>query len=164
MMLGIFSCAFYPSVCFLWRNVYLGVLPIFWLGYYYYYYFNIKLLKLFVDFEYYFHVITSFTNAFFHFVGCSLTMVSFPVKKFLNLIWSYLLMLVFISFSLRYSSKKMLLWFIMFSLPFRYLIIFELIFVYGVEVCSNFSFFVPVPYWFEDCSFLAYLEIWVQDA
>ena len=27
-----FSCACWPSVCFLWRNVYLGLLPIFLLG------------------------------------------------------------------------------------------------------------------------------------
>ena len=25
----IFSCAYWPSVCLLWRNVYLGLLPIF---------------------------------------------------------------------------------------------------------------------------------------
>ena len=29
MMLSIFSCASWPSVCCLWRNVYLGLLPIF---------------------------------------------------------------------------------------------------------------------------------------
>ena len=28
-MLSIFLCACYPSVCFLWRNVYLGLLPFF---------------------------------------------------------------------------------------------------------------------------------------
>ena len=31
-MLSIFSCAYWPSVCLLWRNVYLGLLPIFQLG------------------------------------------------------------------------------------------------------------------------------------
>ena len=31
-MLSIFSCAFWPSVCLPWRNVYLDLLPIFWLG------------------------------------------------------------------------------------------------------------------------------------
>ena len=31
-MLNIFSCACWPSGCHLWRNVYLGLLPIFWLG------------------------------------------------------------------------------------------------------------------------------------
>ena len=29
MMLSIFSCALWPSVCLLWRNVYLDLLPIF---------------------------------------------------------------------------------------------------------------------------------------
>ena len=32
MMLSVFSCAFSPSVCLLWRNVYLDLLPIFWSG------------------------------------------------------------------------------------------------------------------------------------
>jgi len=31
-MLSIFSCVCWPSVCLLWRSVYLGLLPIFWLG------------------------------------------------------------------------------------------------------------------------------------
>ena len=30
-MLNIFSCASWPSVCLLWRNVYLGLLPVFFL-------------------------------------------------------------------------------------------------------------------------------------
>ena len=32
VMLSIFSCAFWPSICVLWRNVCLGLLPIFRLG------------------------------------------------------------------------------------------------------------------------------------
>ena len=31
-MLSIFSCAYQPSVCLLWRNVYQGLLTTFWLG------------------------------------------------------------------------------------------------------------------------------------
>ena len=31
-MLRIFSCAYWPSMYFLWRNVYLDLLRIFWLG------------------------------------------------------------------------------------------------------------------------------------
>ena len=31
-MLSIFSCAYWPPVCLLWRNVCLGLLPIFWFG------------------------------------------------------------------------------------------------------------------------------------
>ena len=32
---GIFSWAFWPYVCFLWRNTYLDLLPIFWLGWFF---------------------------------------------------------------------------------------------------------------------------------
>ena len=39
-MLSIFSRAFWPSVCLLWRDVYLGLLPIFWLAF-----FDIELLS-----------------------------------------------------------------------------------------------------------------------
>ena len=31
-MCSIFSCAFWPSVCLLWRNVYLSLPSIFWSG------------------------------------------------------------------------------------------------------------------------------------
>ena len=31
-MLSIFSCVFWPSECLLWKKVYLGLLPISWLG------------------------------------------------------------------------------------------------------------------------------------
>ena len=31
VMLSLFSCAYWPSVCPLWRNVSLGLMPIFWL-------------------------------------------------------------------------------------------------------------------------------------
>ena len=34
MMLNSFSCASWPSVGLLWRNVYLGLLPIFGLGFF----------------------------------------------------------------------------------------------------------------------------------
>ena len=45
VMLSIFSCVCWPSVCFLWRNVYLILLPIFWLGS-----FDMELHELFVYF------------------------------------------------------------------------------------------------------------------
>ena len=44
-MLSIFSYAYWPSVFFLWRNVYLGVLPIFQLGCFF-----VELYELFVYF------------------------------------------------------------------------------------------------------------------
>ena len=34
VMLSIFSCAYWPSVCLPWRNVYSGLLPIFQLGFF----------------------------------------------------------------------------------------------------------------------------------
>ena len=37
-MLSISSCAFWPPVCLLWRNVYLGLLPIFWLGWFWFWF------------------------------------------------------------------------------------------------------------------------------
>ena len=39
MMLSMFSCACWPSVCLLWRNVYLGLLPIFFFKFYLFIYF-----------------------------------------------------------------------------------------------------------------------------
>ena len=42
-VLSIFSCAFWPSVCLLQRNVYLDPLPIFWLGCF----FDIEVCELF---------------------------------------------------------------------------------------------------------------------
>ena len=32
VILSMFSCAFWPSICFLWRNVHLDLMTIFWLG------------------------------------------------------------------------------------------------------------------------------------
>ena len=48
-MLSIFSCAYCSSVCLLWRNVSLGLLPIFWLGCLFF--FVIGLYELFVCFR-----------------------------------------------------------------------------------------------------------------
>ena len=46
-MLSILSCVFWPSLCLLWRNAYLGLLPICGLGCLF---FDIELHKLFVYF------------------------------------------------------------------------------------------------------------------
>ena len=67
-MLSIFLCAFYPFVCLLWRNVYLGLLLIYW-------------TELFVFFltlscMNYLYILeinpldASFSNVFSHFVDC----------------------------------------------------------------------------------------------
>ena len=44
-----FSCACWPSVCLLWRNIYLSLLPIFWLGCFGFFFF-IELYELFMYF------------------------------------------------------------------------------------------------------------------
>ena len=55
MMLSIFSCAFWPSVCFLWRNVYFELLPLFdWVVCF----FDIELHELFV----YFVIVSSYND------------------------------------------------------------------------------------------------------
>ena len=46
-MLSIFSCAYWPSACLLWRKVCLGLLPTFWSGCLF---FVIELYELFVYF------------------------------------------------------------------------------------------------------------------
>ena len=44
-MLSIFSCVCYPSVCFLWRNVCLGLFPTFWLGCLFFWYWVVRKWK-----------------------------------------------------------------------------------------------------------------------
>ena len=43
MMLSIFSCACWPTICFIWRNVYSGLLPIFKLGCFLFFVFAVDL-------------------------------------------------------------------------------------------------------------------------
>ena len=99
--------------------------------------------------------VVSFANIFSHSEVCLfvLFMVSFAVQKLLGLIRSYLLIFVFIFITVGGGSKKMLLCFMsksvlsLFSSKsfavsgfiFRSLIHFELIFVFGVRECSNFT-------------------------
>ena len=78
-MSNIFSLAFLPSVCLLWRNVFLDLPLIFWGGFF-------------------FLLVELFANIFSHSVGCLLVlfMVSFAVQKLLSLIGFHLFMFVFI--------------------------------------------------------------------
>ena len=104
-MLSIFSCASRPPVCLLWRNVYLGLLPIFRLGCMScLYILEIKPLS-----------IASFANIFSHSVGCLfvLFMASFTVPKLVSLIRSHLFIFVFISIALGDWRKKTLIRFIL---------------------------------------------------
>ena len=65
--LNIFSCAFWPSVCLPWRNVYLDFPSIFWLGVLFVFY--IELCELYI-LEMNPLSATSFTNIFFHSIHC----------------------------------------------------------------------------------------------
>ena len=96
IMLSIFSYACWLSVCLLWRNVYLGLLPILWLGCLgvlilscmtCFYMLEIKALS-----------VTSFANIFSHSVVCLfvLLIVSSAVPKLLSLMRSRLFLLLFV--------------------------------------------------------------------
>ena len=110
-MLSSFSCASWPSVCLLWRNVYLGLLPIF---------FKNHIVFLILSCMSCLHIldinplsITLFANIFSHSIGCLFIflMVSFSMQKLLSLISPHLLIFAFISFVLGDRSKKILLQF-----------------------------------------------------
>ena len=143
---------FWPSVCLLWRNVYLDHLPIFdWAicAFFFFFFFScmscsyileinpLLLLHLQIFSPIWWAVFSSF-------------MVTFVVQMFSNLIRSHLF-----SFYFHYSVwwiKKILLQFVsrnalpMFSsksfivsgLTLRILIHLEFIFIYGVRECSTF--------------------------
>ena len=103
---------FRPCVCLLWRNVYLDLLPIFWLGCLF---FDIRATWAVCIFWRLINplLIASFANIFCHSVGCLfvLFMVFFAVQKLLSLIWSHLFIFVFIFITLGGESKKILMWF-----------------------------------------------------
>ena len=85
-MLSIFPCACWPSVCLLWRNVCVDLLPIFnWVDI-----FCIELYELFVYLEIQSLSVSLFANIFSQSVGWlfSFFMVSFAVQKLIYLIWS----------------------------------------------------------------------------
>ena len=99
-MLSIFSCAYWPSVCLLWRNVCLGLLPIFWLGY------LVFLLLSFMDCLYILEINSLsailFANTSSYSVGYLfiLLMFSFAVQKLISLIRSHLFIFAFASIAL----------------------------------------------------------------
>ena len=63
-MLSIFPCVYWPSVCLLWGNVYLGLLPIFLLGVLFF--LVVEWLELFVSLEIKTLPVTLFANIFSH--------------------------------------------------------------------------------------------------
>ena len=141
MMLSILSCVCSQSVYLLWRNVYLGLLPIFWLDCF-------LLILSCMSCLYILEInplsVDSLVNIFSHSKSCLFILftVSFAVQQLLSSIRPHLFIFVFISTTLEGESKKILLWFMsksvlpMFSyksftvsgLTFRSLIHFEFIF------------------------------------
>ena len=154
-MLSIFSCASWPCVCLLWRNVCLGLLPIFWLGFLLLLFLLLSCMICLCILEMKPLSVTSFVNIFSRPVGCLLIlfMVSFAVQKLLSLIRPHLFIFYF-HYSSWWVKKKLLLQFMsknilpMFSsksfpvsgLTLRSLTHFEFILVYDVRFCSNFIF------------------------
>ena len=59
MILSIFSYARWPSICLLWRNVYLGLLPIFQLGFFFVVVVVVELHELFIYFVFFFFFVFS---------------------------------------------------------------------------------------------------------
>ena len=96
------------SVYLLWRNVYLGLLPIFGLGCLF---FDIELHELLVYLEINPLSVDLFANVFSHSKSWLLVlfMVSFAVQKLLSFIRFYLFIFVFISITLGGGSKRILL-------------------------------------------------------
>ena len=93
MIMSIFSCASWPSVCLLWRNIYLGLLPIFWLGCLFI--FILSCMSCFFTLEIKPLSVASFANIFSHSGACffCLFSVSFAVQKLMSLIRNLFLLL-----------------------------------------------------------------------
>ena len=148
-MLNIFSCACWSSVCLLWRNVCVSLLPSFACvtGF-----FDIELYELFVNFGNKALLFTSFVwlNIFSQSVGCLfiLFVVSFAMQNLKSLIRFCLFLLFFLwepdlrkycynlcqkAFPIFSSGRFMVLCLIFNSLSHS-----EFTFMYGVRKCSNF--------------------------
>ena len=97
-MFSIFSCVFWPSVCLLWRHVYLELLAHILI--------SLLILRCLYILEINPFSAALFENIFSHSEGCAfvLFMVSFTIQKLLSLIRSHLLI-----FTLGDGPKKILL-------------------------------------------------------
>ena len=108
-MICILSCVCWQSVYLLWRNVYLGLLPIF--GWGLFFFLILSCMSCFYILEINPLSVASFANIFPHYECCLfvLFMVSFALQKLLSFIRSHLFIFYFISISLGGGSKKILL-------------------------------------------------------
>ena len=110
MTLNILSCACLQSVCLLWWNVYLGLLPIFQL-FFFVCLFLLSCISCLHILEINPLLVESFEKIFSHSMGCLFVflMLSFAVQKLLTR--SHLFTGVFTVFILEGCSYKMLLCF-----------------------------------------------------
>ena len=113
-MLSIFSCAYWPSVYLLWRNVYLSVLLIFFCFFFFFMLLScvscLYTSEIKPDWS---HCLQIFSPIPCHFI---LFMASFAIKKLVSLISSHLLIFVFISIAFGDWPKKTLVWFMLQSI------------------------------------------------
>ena len=107
-MLSIFSCAYWPSVCFLWRNVCLVFLPIFLLG---------CLFLLLLTCMSHLHIleinplsVALFANIFSHSVGCFCILSRFPCCKSLQ-IWLGPICLFLLLFLMPWETDLRIHWY-----------------------------------------------------
>ena len=106
MMVSILSCVCWPSVCLLWRNVCLGLPPIFFIGLF------VFLVLSCMNCLYILEInplsVVSFAITFSHSEDCLLILfiVSFAMQKLLSLIRFHLFIFVFISITLVGRSEK----------------------------------------------------------
>ena len=90
-MMSIFSCSYWPSVCLLWWNVYLDLLPNFWLGCLFFWYRVEWAICIFRKLG------PCWLHHFKYFLtvhGLSFHVVSFVVQNFIGLTRSHLLFLL----------------------------------------------------------------------
>ena len=98
VMLNIFSCAYWPSIYLLWRNVYSGPLLIFQIGcvFFVFCFFPLHCIICLYILEIKPLSVALFENIFLHFIGCLFFLViSCAVQKFVSLIRSYLFIYLF---------------------------------------------------------------------
>ena len=106
----LFMCLLAICMSSLEKNVYLGLLLIFWLGCFLILILNCMSSSYMLDIN--ILSVISFANSFSHSIDCLfvLLMVSFAVEKLLGSLRSHLFNFAFISFALGDRSKKILLW------------------------------------------------------
>ena len=101
MMLNIFSCASWPSVCCrLWRNVYLFLLPMSWLGCLVFCCWVLWTVCIFCKLSLVGLIICKYFLPF-HWLSFHLFVVSFTIETHLTLISSHLFLLWFDSWNLQ---------------------------------------------------------------